>query len=141
MSDQSNRVAAEPADPSGKPDKKVPTDGVGGVIEDTNEQASKPDAKVDVEGKGATGPEDSNAEATKPDEKDNLPTAGRDSDDSGFNKDKPVSDSGPTKTFDNSNEPGSAVTDKAWPSTQRGSAKQGCAAGRSGLQAGRARRR
>jgi hypothetical protein len=43
----------------------------------------------------------------------------------GFNKDKPVSDSGPTKTFDNSNEPGSAVTDKAWPSTQRGSAKQG----------------
>jgi hypothetical protein len=125
MSDQSNRVAAEPADPSGKPDKKVPTDGVGGVIEDTNEQASKPDANVDVEGKGSTGPEDSNAEATKPDEKDNLPTAGRDSDDSGFNKDKPVSDSGPTKTFDNSNEPGSAVTDKAWPSTQRGSAKQG----------------
>jgi hypothetical protein len=52
MSDQSNRVAAEPADPSGKPDKKVPTDGVGGVIEDTNEQASKPDANVDVGGQG-----------------------------------------------------------------------------------------
>lgn len=117
MSNEDTRVAAEPADPSGKPDKKVQTDGVGGVIEDTNEQASKADAQVNVEGKGATGPEESNAEATKPDEDDNLPTAGKDSDDAGFNKDKTVQDSGKTKTFDNSNEPGSAVTQKAFPTS------------------------
>lgn len=132
MSDR-ERVAAEPADPSGKPKKQVSVDGVGGVDEATNENASRADAQVGVDGKGATGPEGSNSEATKPDESDNLPTAGKDSDDSGFNKEKTVTDSGPTKTFDNSNEPGSAVTDKAWPSTERGSAVE---AGGKGAQPG-----
>lgn len=119
------RVAAEPADPSGKPDKRVQTTGVGGVDEATNEQASKPEGPhswenkgttVDVTGKGGI-IEDSNAEASTPsDGTESLPTAGQDSNDSGFNKDKNITGT-PTKTFDNSNEPGSAVTDKAFPTS------------------------
>jgi hypothetical protein len=47
---------------------------------------------VDVTGKGGV-IEDSNAEASKPsDGSENLPTAGRDSDDAGFNKDKNTDD-------------------------------------------------
>lgn len=115
------KVAAEPADKSGQPDKRVDVEGVGGVAQDSNVDASKADAQVDVEGKGGV-IQDSNAEASAPGEKQSLPTAGRDSDDSGFNKDKPVGDSGPTRTWDNSNEPGSAVTTKPWPNTDRGAA-------------------
>jgi len=124
MSD-TNRTAADA--PSGVgAQKRVDVEGVGGVIDSTNETASKPTGPhsyenagktVDVTGKGGV-IEDSNAEASKPsDGSENLPTAGRDSDDAGFNKDKTTDDSGPTKTFDNSNEPGSAVTDKAFPTS------------------------
>jgi hypothetical protein len=128
MSDE-NRIAAEA--PSGVgAQKRVDVEGVGGVIDATNEKASQPSGPhsyenagktVDVTGKGGV-IEDSNSEASKPsDGSENLPTAGRDSDDAGFNKDKTTDDSGPTKTFDNSNEPSSAVTDKVFPT----SAKQG----------------
>lgn len=127
MSDQT-KVAADPADSSGKPDKRVDVEGVGGVISPSNEEASKPEGAhswepkgvtVDVTGKGGI-LEDSNAEASKPsDGTVSLPTAGEGSNDSGFNKDKTTDDSGKTKTFDNSNEPGSAVTDKAFPTAAK----------------------
>ena len=124
-----NRTAADAPSGAGA-QKRVDVEGVGGVIDATNEKASKPDGPhsyenagktVDVTGKGGV-IEDSNTEASKPSEgTENLPTAARDSDDAGFNKDKTTDDSGPTKTFDNSNEPSSAVTDKVFPTA----AKQG----------------
>jgi hypothetical protein len=125
MSDRT-KVAADPADTSAKPDKRVDVTGVGGVDHATNEEASKPagpdgqpGTTVDVTGKGGI-IEDSNAEASKPSAgTESLPTAGEGSDDSGFNKDKTTDDSGKTKTFDNSNEPGSAVSDKAFPTSAK----------------------
>jgi hypothetical protein len=117
------RHAGEPADPSGKPDKRVDVEGVGGVMDDSLDAAARADRRVDVEGKGGVY-QDSNAEASKPDAKESLPTAGKDSDDSGFNKDKTTGDSGKTRTWDNSNEPGSAVTQKPFPNTERGAARQ-----------------
>jgi hypothetical protein len=116
MSDQT-KVAADPADASGKPDKRVDVNGVGGVIDATNEEASKPEGPhswenegttVDVEGKGGV-LQDSNAEASKP-------SVGTED----VSKAVKTDDSGPTKTFDNSNEPGSAVTDKAVQSAATG---------------------
>jgi hypothetical protein len=117
------RHAGEPADSSGQPDKRVNVEGVGGVMDDSLDAAARPDKRVDVEGKGGVY-QDSNAEASKPDAKESLPTAGKDSDDSGFNKDKTTQDSGKTRTWDNSNEPGSAVTDKPFPNTERGASRQ-----------------
>lgn len=118
------RIAGEPADPSGRPDKKVDVTGVGGIMDASNEEASKPTGghswepagkTVDVDGKGGI-IQDSNSEASKPNAgTQSLPTAGKDSDDAGFNKDKTTDDSGPTRTWDNSNEPDSAVTNKAFP--------------------------
>jgi hypothetical protein len=123
-----NKIAAEA--PSGVgAQKRVDVEGVGGVIDANNEAASKPDGSrsfenagttVDVTGKGGV-IEDSNSEASKPSKgTESLPTAGRDSDDAGFNKDKTTDDSGPTKTFDNSNEPSSAVTDKVFTGAKQG---------------------
>lgn len=113
MSDQT-KVAAEPADTSGKADKQVDVTGVGGVDEASNEEASKPEGPrgqpgvtVDVAGKGGV-LQDSNEEASKPDETQST------------DKEVRTDDSGPTKTFDNSNEPGSAVTDKAVQSAAKG---------------------
>jgi hypothetical protein len=131
MSDE-NKIAAEAPSGAGA-QKRVDVEGVGGVIDATNEKASQPEGPhsyenagktVDVTGKGGI-IEDSNAEASKPSQgTESLPTAGRDSDDSGFNKDKTTDDSGPTKTFPNSNEPASAVTDKAFSHVTE-AAKQG----------------
>jgi hypothetical protein len=55
------RVAAEPV-PEASPDKKVDVEGVGGVIEPSNEQASKADSQVDVEAIGGTGVESVSAD-------------------------------------------------------------------------------
>jgi hypothetical protein len=114
---------ATPADPSGKPDKRVDVTGVGGVIDANNEAASKPEGAhswepkgttVDVTGKGGI-LEDSNAEAAKP-------SVGTQD----VEKVVKTQDSGPTKTFDNSNEPNSAVTDRAVQShAEREAAKSG----------------
>lgn len=126
---EDNRIAAEAPSGAGA-QKRVDVEGVGGVLDASAEQASKPTGPhsyenagttVDVTGKGGV-IEDSNSEASKPSEgSENLPTAGRDSDDAGFNKDKTTDDSGPTKTWPNTNEPASAVTDKVFPTA----AKQG----------------
>lgn len=106
-------------------DKRVDVTGVGGIMDATNENASTPEDRhgnpgtgrtVDVEGKGAV-MQGTNEEASRADHQESLTTADPASDDSGFNKDKTTDDSGPTKTFDNSNEPDSAVTNVAFPTS------------------------
>jgi hypothetical protein len=104
------RVAAEPADPSGKPDKRIPVDGVGGFMDANAEAASAPDKRIDPTGKGGFMDAD-NASASKPDEKQSI--EGGDGDNAGFNHDKTTDDSGPTKTFPNNGT--RAVTDQAFP--------------------------
>lgn len=104
------RVAAEPADPSGKPDKQVPADGVGGIMDANAEAASAPDKKVDVEGKGGIMDAD-NASASAPDEKQTVDETSENAGfDEGGNKNN---NSGPTKTFGDNGT--GAVTDKAFP--------------------------
>lgn len=121
------RTAAEPV-PAAKADKRVNVEGVGGVADGANNvDASKPEGAhswepkgttVDVAGKGGI-LEDSNAEASKP-------SAGTESvemtsENAGFDKGKnPLGEGTPTKTFDNSNEPASAVTDKAVQAAKQG---------------------
>lgn len=121
MSNQ--KVAAEPL-ADAKADKRVDVEGIGGVMQNTNEEASKPrgphsweseGTTTDVEGKGGV-LQDTNQEASKP-------SVGTED----VEKEVRTDDSGPTKTWDNSNEPGSAVTDKAYPTSaaQVEAAKQG----------------
>lgn len=112
MSDDVTKVAADPADPSARADKRVDVTGTGGVADATAEQASKADAQVDVEGKGGV-LDASNAEASAPDKNESLPSGEQDN--AGFQSGGETGD--PTKTFDNSNEPDSAVTDKAFPTS------------------------
>lgn len=129
MSDE-HRVAAEPADPSGKPDKRVNVEGVGAVYPGANaEDASKPENKhgepgtgtrTDVEGIGGV-IEDSNAEAAKADERVNL--GERQQDNAGFQEGGKTGP--PTKTWSENNGT-RAVTDKAFPtSAAHEAAKEG----------------
>lgn len=128
----SRRTAADAPTQDTKADKRVDVNGVGGVMDATNEQASKPTGghswenagtTTDVNGKGGI-IEDSNAEASKPSVgTESLPTAADGGDDSGFNKDKNIPEQH-TQVWDNSNEPGSAVTNQAFPATFQ-AAKQG----------------
>lgn len=92
-----NRRTADGPTPPGDTaaDKRVNVTDVGGIMDATNEQASKIDTTTtDVTGIGGVGLNDVSADKTE-----SLPAAGRDSDDSGFNTDKTTDDSGPTKTF------------------------------------------
>jgi hypothetical protein len=57
----SKKQAAEPL-PAARPDTRVDLEGVGGVDQASNEQASKADAQTEVEGKGATPVTDVSAE-------------------------------------------------------------------------------
>lgn len=114
------RTAAEPV-PAAKADKRVNVEGVGGVADGANNaDASKPEGAhswesegttVDVTGKGGV-LQDSNAEASKP--SGGTESIGqKDQDNAGYQS---GGETGPnTKTFDNSNEPASAVTDKSFP--------------------------
>lgn len=116
MSNQT-KVAADPADPSGKAKERVDVEGVGGVDEASAEAASKADAQVDVEGKGGV-LDASNQSASAPDEKQSINET---SENAGFDDGGDKSNnSGPTKTFPNSNEPDSAVTDKAVEAANKG---------------------
>lgn len=113
------RTADGPTPPGDtSPHKRVDVTGVGGVDVATNEEASKshddqngkPNGsgfkQVDVTAIGGTGVENVAA-----DSEESLPTAGRESDDSGFNTDKTTEDSGPTKTFGDSDGSASGVGD------------------------------
>jgi hypothetical protein len=110
----SNRIAADAPTSDTKADKRTDVEGVGGVMDATNEKASAPDVHTEVDGKGGI-TDASNEQASAPDRRESLPTADKDGDDSGFNKDKNTQDSGKTRTFDNSNEPNSAVTNETFP--------------------------
>lgn len=57
--------AASGAPAVATPDKSVDTDGVGGVLDASNEEASKADAQVDVEAQGGTGVEGVAADSTE----------------------------------------------------------------------------
>jgi hypothetical protein len=110
MSDQT-KVAADPADPSGKAKKQVDVTGTGGVDDASAEAASKPDFKVDPTGKG--GISGDNKSTSSPDKKESLPSGEQDN--AGFQN---GGQTGPdTQTFPNTNEPDSAVTDKAFPTS------------------------
>ena len=78
----STRTAAEPV-PAAKPDKRVDVEGVGGIADASNEQASVADAQIDVEGQGGTGVEDVSADQEGVNVEKAVDTAG----------------SGPTTTF------------------------------------------
>lgn len=99
--------------------ERIDVVGVGGFDEASNEAASSAAKQIDVTGKGGTGVEGVEADSTE-----SLPTADRKSDDAGFNTDKTTEDSGPTKTFGDSdgNHPGvtDPVTDDPFPATEDG---------------------
>lgn len=106
---QKKAEAASGAPEAATPDKRVDVDGVGGVLDASNEQASKADAQVDVLGKGGTGVE--NVEA------DEHQSVEQTSDNAGFDKGgNPSNNSGPTKTWPNKNQT-NPVTDKAFPTS------------------------
>ena len=99
-------TADGPTGPEASPDARVDVTGTGGVMDASNEAASTADAQTDVLGVGSTGVTDVGAEKTE-----SLPTAGQESDDSGFDATKTTDDSGPTKTFGDSDGTERAFTD------------------------------
>lgn len=99
-------TADGPTGPEASPDARVDVTGTGGVIEPSNEAASSADAQVDVLGVGSTGVTDVEADKTE-----SLPTASESSDDSGFDATKTTEDSGPTKTYGDSDGTEKAFTD------------------------------
>jgi hypothetical protein len=105
--DNMHRHADGPTPPGDtSADLRTDVTGVGGVDQASNDAASKADAQVDVTGIGGTGVSDVSADSTE-----SLPTAGEGSDDAGFNTDKTTDDSGPTKTFGDSDGSHSGVGD------------------------------
>ena len=100
------KTADGPTGPEAAPDARVDATGVGGVIDPSNDAASKADKQVDVTGVGSTGVTDVEADKTE-----SLPTASETSDDSGFDATKTTEDSGPTKTFGDSDGTEKAFTD------------------------------
>lgn len=101
----STRIADGSTGPEAAPDKRVDVEGTGGVMDASNESASKADAQVDVTGVGGTG-----VEGVAADKTETLPASNSD-DNAGFNKDKTTDDSGPTKTFGDSDGSEKAFTD------------------------------
>lgn len=85
--DQHTADAATGAPEAATPDKNIDVDGVGGIIEPSNEEASKADAQIDVVGVGTTGTSDVAADSTE-------------SVDQGDEHSKNIEEI-PTKTFDN----------------------------------------
>lgn len=101
----STKTADGPTGPAAAPDTRTDVTGVGGVIEDSNEEASRADSQVTVTDIGGTGVDSVEADSTT-----SLPTAGEGSDDSGFNKDKNI-EAIPTKTYDDSDGTEKGITD------------------------------
>jgi hypothetical protein len=113
----SQRNAQGPSPDDASPTTRVDVIGVGGVDQADNAAASKADAQVDVTGIGATGVSD-----VEPDSTEELPTASGDN--SGFDKTKNQEDSGPTKTYGDSDgtQKGftDAVTSEPFPASNEG---------------------
>jgi hypothetical protein len=99
----STRTADGPTAPEAAPDKRVDVEGVGGVIEPSNDAASAADAQVDVQGIGGTGVSDVEADKTE-----TLPSAEQDN--AGFDKSKNI-ESIPTKTYGDSDGAHKGVSD------------------------------
>lgn len=57
--------AGSEAPEAATPDKSIDVDGVGGIMDASNESASKADAQIDVDGVGNTGPHDVSADKTE----------------------------------------------------------------------------
>lgn len=117
------RTADGPQAPAAKgfdtsPKTRTDVTGIGGVDEASNEAASKADAQIDVTGIGTTGTSDVSA-----DSQESLPTAGRDTDDSGYETSKQVEQI-PTKTWGDydGSEPGvtDPVTREPFPASEDG---------------------
>jgi hypothetical protein len=99
--------------------ERIDVVGVGGFDEASNEAASTAQKQIDVTGIGGTG-----VEGVEPDKTETLTTADPKSDDSGFNTDKTTEDSGPTKTFGDSDGTAKGITDPVtsdpFPATEDG---------------------
>lgn len=108
--------AASGAPEAATPDKRVDVEGVGGVIQDSNEQASKADAQVNPTGKGGV-IQDSNEEASKADSQQSV--GDRQEDNAGFQQGGEVGDK--TKTFDDGSSKverqADPVTNQAFPTS------------------------
>lgn len=125
------RTADGPTPPGDtSPMQRVDVMGVGGVDHATNEEASKTNAPrgqhtdggfatTDVTGIGGVGVTDVDA-----DSKDSLPTAGRESDDAGFNTDKQI-ETIPTKTYPDKDGEHPGVTDPVTRETLESQEQQG----------------
>jgi hypothetical protein len=96
--------ATSPGDTA--PKTRTDVTGVGGFDDASNEAASSPGASTDVTGIGSIGLTD-----VGPAKTETIPTAGQDSNDSGFNTDKTTDDSGPTSTWGDSDGSHSGVSD------------------------------
>jgi hypothetical protein len=123
----STRTADGPTAPDAAADKRTDVEGVGGVLDASNEQASQADSQTDVTGIGSTGVTDVEAE-----KKEDLPTASQDSDDAGFNKDKTTEDSGPTKTYEDSDGSEKGFTDSVTNESLEGNQNKGSSARQAG---------
>lgn len=99
----SNKVAAD-APEAAAPDKRVDVEGVGGVLDGSNEQASQADKQVDVDGEGGV-QDASNQEATRPDSTQNVEKSVR------------TDDSGPTKTWNGTDGQESPVKGPVFPTS------------------------
>lgn len=101
-----SRQAAEPGDPSFKAQKRVDVNGVGGVIDASNEEASKAQKQVDVTGKGGI------IEDVSPDSTESV------------SKEERITGT-PTDTWHGTKGQQTPVTDAVFPTEDRVSAKQG----------------
>jgi hypothetical protein len=115
----STRIADATSPGDTAPTTRVDVTGVGGFDQASNEAAAKADAQVDVTGIGSTGVQNVDADSTE-----KLQTAGEGTDDSGFNTDKTTDNSGPTKTFGDSDGTEKGITDPVthnpFPATEDG---------------------
>lgn len=115
----STKTADGPTAPEAAPDKRVDVEGVGGVIEDSNDSASAADAQVDVTGVGGTG-----VEGVEADKTESLPTAAEGSNDAGFNKEKNI-EAIPSKTFGDSDGTEKGVSDSVTTESLEGNQNKG----------------
>ena len=106
-SEEPRNKGHHPSEDARNPEIRTDVVGVGGVLEPSNEEASKAVKQIDLLGVGGTGVETVTPDAGTQD----LPTAGRESDDSGFNTDKTTDDSGPTSTYGDSDGSHKGITD------------------------------
>lgn len=105
-----SRTSADAPTADTRADKRTDVEGVGGVYDGSNEEASKADAQVDVEGVGGTGVEGVAADRT-----DSIEET---SENAGFDKKKNIEGT-PTQTWPNKNQH-TPVTREPFPASEDG---------------------